>query len=76
MINKELTDLFELENSSNKKSKVDIDKFVNRLMFIFSKELNITPKEFLSLDVPLILDLLNELEFYSKERERVNKKRR
>ena len=40
------------EVSSNKE-----EQFVPRLMFIFSKELHITPTEFLSLEIPLVYDL-------------------
>jgi len=49
---------------------------VAKLIFVFSKELNITPKEFMELEIPLIFDLLEEFSKFNKEQERQSKKRK
>lgn len=59
------------EVSSNKE-----EQFVPRLMFIFSKELHITPTEFLSLEIPLVYELSEQLNQYTAEQEKMSKRKR
>lgn len=66
-------DLASLSRDVNSRTSEDN---IPRLIFIFSKELYITPSEFMNLEIPMIFDLLEELNRNNKEQERALKKRR
>jgi len=71
-----LGDLLSLQKDINILSEDKIDSHVNRLIYLFTKELHITPTEFRTLELPLIFALLEELNKDNKEQERSLKKRR
>ena len=66
----------ELISLSKEVSSSKEERFVPRLMLIFSKELNISPAEFLSLEIPLVFELLDEFDLYNKELQKEHKRRR
>jgi len=49
---------------------------VAKLIFVFSKELNITPKEFMELEIPLIFDLMKEYNNYVSEQNKFVKRKK